>query len=190
MILEKPSLERCSIWVTAFCAMLAVFLTLGALQLHASDQTDSKPMRTKAWEFEFQSIGGDAFSLSEFEGKVVMVVNTASRCGFTNQYNELQALWDQFKGQKFILLGVPSNDFGQQEPGTESEIKSFCEINFNIDFPMTAKVSVVGDNAHPLLPMGFNAAGWYSRAEVEFSQVDDRSGRKSCCRFSKCNCTR
>jgi len=108
-----------------------------------------KAMRTKAYEFEFQTIEGDSFSLLEFKDKVIMVVNTASRCGFTDQYGNLQALWEQYRGREFVLLGVPSNDFGQQEPGSADEIKQFCELNFNVDFQLTEKVGVSGEGAHP-----------------------------------------
>ena len=77
------------------------------------------------------------------------MVNTASRCGFTKQYADLQDLWERFQECGLVVLGVPSNDFGSQEPGSEREIKTFCEVNFNVDFPMTSKVQVKGDDAHP-----------------------------------------
>jgi glutathione peroxidase len=95
-------------------------------------------------------IEGGAFAADAFAGKVVLVVNTASFCGFTKQYSGLEALWTQHRGQDFVLLGVPSNDFGAQEPGSADEIKDFCETSFGIDFPMLAKQVVVGDAAHPL----------------------------------------
>jgi glutathione peroxidase len=87
--------------------------------------------------------------LAIYRGKVLLVVNTASRCGFTHQYGDLQAVWDSYRGRGLVVLGVPSNDFGAQEPGTEKEIKTFCQVNFDVDFPMTTKVHVKGDNAHP-----------------------------------------
>lgn len=95
-------------------------------------------------------IEGGAFGPDAFAGKVVLVVNTASFCGYTGQYSGLQALWTRQRDQGFVLLGVPSNDFGAQEPGSAGEIQEFCETNFNIDFPMLAKQTVVGDAAHPL----------------------------------------
>ena len=85
--------------------------------------------------FTFQSIEGGHISLSDYTGKAILVVNTASRCGFTQQYNGLQSLWEKYKENGLIVLGVPSNDFGGQEPGTENEIKNFCKVNFNISFP-------------------------------------------------------
>jgi glutathione peroxidase len=78
------------------------------------------------------------------------VVNTASFCGFTRQYGDLQALWRDYRDRGLVVLGVPSNDFGQQEPGSAADIKEFCEVNFEVDFPMTEKQQVVGDQAHPL----------------------------------------
>ena len=104
---------------------------------------------TTAYRFDFSSIDGSPLPLSSYEGKLLMVVNTASRCGFTHQYADLQELWERYRDRGLVVLGVPSNDFGGQESGTESEIKEFCEVNFAIDFPMTSKVHVKGDEAHP-----------------------------------------
>ncbi len=101
-----------------------------------------------AHDFEFTSINGAPLPMSAFKGKAVLVVNTASFCGFTRQYEDLQAIWRQYRERGLVVLGVPSNDFGGQEPGTESEIKQFCEVNFDIDFPLTEKVHVRGDDAH------------------------------------------
>ena len=80
----------------------------------------------------------------------MLLVNTASFCGFTRQYGDLQALWQDYRGRGLVVLGVPSNDFGDQEPGSEAEIKEFCEVNFNVDFPLTEKQVVTGEGAHPL----------------------------------------
>lgn len=102
-----------------------------------------------AHQFEFRTITGQALPLSQYEGHVVMIVNTASRCGLTPQYRDLQGLWEKYKARGLIVLGVPCNDFGAQEPGTEAEIVSFCEVNYDIDFPLTAKQSVIGADAHP-----------------------------------------
>ena len=89
------------------------------------------------------------FDFTSIDGKAVLVVNTASRCGLTPQYEGLESLWSDYKDKGLVVLGVPSNDFGAQEPGTESEIQSFCTTNFGVDFPMTSKVPVSGDQAHP-----------------------------------------
>ena len=102
-----------------------------------------------AHDFTFTAIGGGKLPLAHFKGKPVLVVNTASECGFTPQYKGLQALWRRYKDRGLIVLGVPSNDFGAQEPGGEAEIRTFCTKNYGVDFPMTAKVPVTGANAHP-----------------------------------------
>ena len=88
--------------------------------------------------------------MADFKGKSILLVNTASYCGFTKQYDGLQALWDAKRDDGLVVLGVPSNDFGQQEAGAETEIKEFCEVNFAINFPMSEKLVVKGAAAHPL----------------------------------------
>lgn len=103
-----------------------------------------------AHEFGFTSIDGDPLPMSRFAGKTILLVNTASHCGYTYQYDGLQALYDRYKGRGLVVLGVPSNDFGGQEPGTEKQIKEFCEVNFSINFPMTEKQVVKGADAHPI----------------------------------------
>ena len=88
--------------------------------------------------------------MSEYKNNAVLLVNVASNCGFTKQYADLQKLWETYKDKGLIVIGVPSNQFGSQEPGTNEEIKKFCEVNFNVNFPMTDKVEVKGENAHPI----------------------------------------
>jgi glutathione peroxidase len=102
------------------------------------------------FDFKINSINGDELDLSTFNGKTVMLVNVASKCGFTKQYDDLQKLYDDYKDKGLVVIGVPTNQFGGQEPGTEAEIKNFCETNFNITFPMTSKYDVKGVNAHPI----------------------------------------
>ena len=102
------------------------------------------------YEFSFKDLDGTELKLSEFKNNVIVVTNVASRCGYTPQYNGLQKLWDNYKDKGLIVLGVPSNQFGLQEPGTNEEIKNFCTVNFNINFPMTDKVEVKGEKAHPI----------------------------------------
>ena len=114
-----------------------------------------------AYDFEFKDLDGSQLSLSEFKGKVIIVVNVASKCGFTNQYEDMQNIWDQYQQKGLVIIGVPSNDFGSQEPGTSSEIKNFCEAKFGITFPMTEKVVVKGDLAHP----------FYAWAEENFGKA-------------------
>ena len=102
------------------------------------------------FDFKINSINGDELDLSTFNGKTILLVNVASKCGFTKQYDDLQKLYDDFKDKGLVVVGVPTNQFGGQEPGSEAEIKNFCETNFNITFPMTSKYDVKGDNAHPI----------------------------------------
>jgi len=101
-----------------------------------------------AYDFQFKGIDGKAIKLSNFKNKVIIVVNVASRCGFTNQYNDLQQLWTSYQDKNLIVLGIPTNDF-KQEPGSNDDIKDFCETNFNISFPMSEKTNVIGNNSHP-----------------------------------------
>ena len=102
-----------------------------------------------AYDFKFKDLDGSALNLSEYKSKVVIVVNVASQCGFTNQYEDMQNVWEQYQAKSFVMLGVPSNAFGKQEPGSNEDIKNFCEAKFGISFPMTEKVSVKGEDAHP-----------------------------------------
>ena len=102
-----------------------------------------------AHNFTFENIDGGPLPLSDFAGKTVLLVNTASMCGFTAQYEALQAVYDKYRDAGLVVLGVPSDDFGGQEYDSADEIKQFCEINYGITFPMTDKVRVKGENAHP-----------------------------------------
>ncbi|NDI35330.1 glutathione peroxidase [Chengkuizengella sediminis] len=102
------------------------------------------------YEYSVQTIKGEEKSLKDFEGKVILIVNTASKCGFTPQYKQLQELHESYSEKGLVVLGFPCNQFGDQEPGEESDIESFCELNYGVTFPMFAKVDVNGDDAHPL----------------------------------------
>ena len=102
-----------------------------------------------AYDFQFKDLDGSPLSLSEYKGKIIIAVNVASQCGFTNQYEDMQNIWEKYQSKGIVILGIPSNDFGKQEPGTSKEIKNFCEAKFGITFPMTEKVSVKGSEAHP-----------------------------------------
>ena len=104
----------------------------------------------KFFDLKINSIDGDEISLSSYKGKVLLIVNVASKCGFTKQYDDLQNLYDLYNKQGLVVLGIPSNQFGGQEPASETEIKDFCKTNFNITFPMTSKYDVKGENAHPI----------------------------------------
>jgi glutathione peroxidase len=102
------------------------------------------------YDFTLNSIDGQPMPLSSFKGKVVLLVNVASKCGFTPQYTALEALYEKYKGRGFVIVGIPANNFGAQEPGTNAEIKTFCESKYHVTFPMMAKVSVKGSDIIPL----------------------------------------
>jgi glutathione peroxidase len=102
------------------------------------------------YDFEALSITGKPAHLSTQRGKVLLIVNTASACGFTPQFGGLQALWQQYRDQGLVIVGFPSNEFGAQDPGSNNDIAAFCQLNYGVDFPMMAKVKVNGAEAHPL----------------------------------------
>ena len=102
------------------------------------------------FDFDIKDINEENFALKNLKDKAVLLVNVASNCGFTKQYSELQELYEKYNEKGLVVLGVPSNQFGGQEPGSNNEIKDFCETNFNITFPMTTKIDVKGENAHPI----------------------------------------
>lgn len=102
------------------------------------------------YSFEIQTLTGDQFDFSQLKGKKVLIVNTASKCGYTPQYEDLQKLYEKYGGEKFVILGFPANNFMNQEPGTDEEIAEFCKINYGVTFPMMSKISVKGDDIHPL----------------------------------------
>ena len=122
----------------------------------------SRPMTSSAHDIAFTSIDGAPLPLSTFAGHPVLVVNTASKCGLTPQYEGLEDLYRRYRDQGLVVLGVPCNQFAGQEPGTEAEIKDFCETRFAVDFPLTSKVDVKGDSAHP----------FYRWAEAQLNQAN------------------
>ena len=105
---------------------------------------------SKIYEFTAQSLAGEEVSLKQFEGQVLLIVNTASACGFTPQFAGLEQLWQDYKDKGLVVVGFPSNEFGGQDPGSNDEIASFCQVNYGVSFPMMAKVDVNGGEAHPL----------------------------------------
>jgi len=105
---------------------------------------------SNVYDFTLPSIDGKPMPLSDFKGKVILVVNVASKCGYTPQYTALEALYEKYKDQGFVIVGFPANNFGAQEPGTNAEIKTFCSRTYNVKFPMYGKISVKGDDQAPL----------------------------------------
>lgn len=130
-----------SAWFSAALFVAMLFAMIFGGPMSASAET--------AHDFSFSTIDGKPLPLSSFKGKAVLVVNTASECGYTPQYKGLQALWQKYRDRGLVVLGVPSNDFGGQEPGANADIKKFCEINYDVDFPLTEKQPVKGVYAHP-----------------------------------------
>jgi glutathione peroxidase len=114
---------------------------------------------SSAHDYSFKSIDGGDLPMSVFKDKVVLVVNTASACGLTPQYEGLEKLYSELKDKGFVVLGVPCNQFAGQEPGTEAEIKTFCETRFSIDFPLAGKAEVKGEGAHPFYKWAEQALG-------------------------------
>ena len=122
--------------------LLVGILFLAAVTAMAADTT--------VYDFTMNSIEGKTTPLANYKGKVVMVVNVASRCGYTPQYSALESVYEKYKGRGFVILGFPANNFGSQEPGTNAEIKTFCSTKYNVTFPMMAKISVKGEDQAPL----------------------------------------
>ena len=107
-------------------------------------------MSGSIWDVPVKTIDGEEKTMGEYKGKVVLIVNTASQCGFTNQYEGLEDLYKTYKDRGFVVLGFPCNQFGGQEPGDENEIKNFCSMEYKITFPMHSKIEVNGNGEHPL----------------------------------------
>jgi glutathione peroxidase len=121
-----------------------------------------------AYDFSFDTLQGKPYPLKDLEGRPLVVVNTASKCGFTPQYKGLEALWRDHKASGLVVIGVPSNDFGAQEPGNAQEIASFCELNYGVDFPMMAKVHVKGADAHPFFKWAAKQGGFLAAPKWNF----------------------
>lgn len=127
-----------------------LILLLGYGIMTSNSSAENRINNDNAYDYSFHTLRGhELLPLSSFQGKVLMVVNTASKCGFTPQYAQLEKLYEHYRDRGFVILGIPSNDFGNQEPGTGDEIASFCKVNYGVSFPMTAKEVVSGQNAHP-----------------------------------------
>ena len=139
--------------------------------------TENIKMNDNASSIQFTDIDGQPMPLSKFEGKVVLVVNTASKCGFTPQYAGLQKLWTDYEDKGLVVLGVPSPDFGNQELASETEVKSFCEINYGVNFPLTEKNHVIGAEAHPFFTYAEGVLGDAAKPRWNFHKILlDRSG--------------
>ena len=123
---------------------LIITILTGLALISGTERTDT------VYQYELNSIDGNVISLQEYEGSVILIVNTASECGYTSQYEGLQKLYEEKKEDGLVILGFPANNFGGQEPGSDEEIAQFCEMNYGVSFPLFSKVSVKGDDQHPL----------------------------------------
>ena len=129
-----------------YFTFIITLFTLTMENLQAQNNADNQTI----YQFTVEDINGKPFALADLKGKKVMIVNTASKCGLTPQYKELEALYQQYKDKDFIIIGFPANNFLGQEPGSNEQIASFCSINYGVTFPMMSKISVKGKNMHPL----------------------------------------
>jgi glutathione peroxidase len=194
-LLDRRRALRCLV------ALLGVFGAAASFFASAT-RADARVLRNRKWmtmmtahDFSFPAIEGGEIKLAAWTGRPLLVVNTASFCGFTPQYRDLEALWRRYKNRGLVVLGVPSNDFGAQEPGTATEIKKFCEI-FDVSFPLADKQRVIGTDAHPfyrwivaelgedaaprwnfhkylIAPDGMLAGAWPSRVKPDTREIVD-----------------
>jgi glutathione peroxidase len=130
-----------------------------------------------AYDFSFTNNDGSILPLRSFSGKVLLIVNTASKCGFTEQYKDLEQLWLTYKDKGLVIIAVPANDFGNQEPGSDAEIKQFCETHFKITFPIVSKETVIGENAHPFYKWAAQESGFFGVPKWNFHKyLIDKNG--------------
>jgi glutathione peroxidase len=125
--------------------MVGTLLLLLTTNINAKDTT-----MDKIYDFKVKTIKGEETTLAAYKGKVLLIVNVASKCGYTSQYDGLETLYTQYKSKGLVVLGFPCNQFGSQEPGSEAEIQNFCRVNFGVTFPMFSKINVNGEETHPL----------------------------------------
>lgn len=135
--------------ILAAAAITIVSLAFGFGLFSNPEQPETK-FAASVYDFKMKDIDGKNVNLKKYKGKVVMIVNTASKCGYTPQYEGLEAIYKKYKDQDFVVLGFPANNFRGQEPGTDKEIKEFCTLKYDVTFPMFSKISVKGEDQHPL----------------------------------------
>lgn len=150
-----------------FFASFTTILTIGFFIMGLSAAIANEAQQT-AFDFSFPAIDGATIDLADYQGRILLIVNTASQCGFTPQYDGLQALHEAYGDKGLVVIGVPSNDFGKQETGAAEEIAEFCEVNFGITFAMTDKVKVKGDEAHPFYQWAKSQSGFAGRPRWNF----------------------
>jgi glutathione peroxidase len=155
---------------------LGIYLTFGALLIMAT----SLFAGSGVYSFTLNSIDGKPAPLADYKGKVVLLVNVASQCGYTPQYSALEAIYEKYKDQGFVILGFPANNFGAQEPGTNEEIKTFCTRKYSVTFPMYAKISVKGEDQAPLYAYLTKQTGAGIAGEIKWNFTKflvDRDGK-------------
>ncbi|MDR7371637.1 glutathione peroxidase [Flavobacterium aquidurense] len=132
----------------AFLVCSAFFLMASQMQAQTSSKSKTEKVMAKEtiYQFKVEDLAGNTFDFASLKGKKVMIVNTASKCGLTPQYKDLEAVYKEYKDKGFVIVGFPANNFASQEPGTNKEIESFCQLNYGVTFPMMSKVSVKGDD--------------------------------------------
>jgi glutathione peroxidase len=151
-----------------------VIATMEAVLMTQTSVVSAAPLT--AHDFVFENIDGGSLPLADYRGKTILVVNTASLCGFTGQYEGLQTLWQTYRDRGLVVIGVPSDDFGGQEPGTADQIKTFCTTTFGIDFPMADKVRIKGPDAHPYYKWVAQQGALKSPRWNFYKQLIDRDG--------------
>lgn len=145
LVIKKPILKIIEMKQALTIIIMGLFSFYSSSNLNSQTNT-----RQSIHKYNVKDIYGEDFKLSDLKGKKVMIVNTASRCGFTPQYKDLQKLYAEYKDSNFVIIGFPANNFLGQEPGTNEEIVQFCEANYGVDFPMMSKISVKGKDQHPI----------------------------------------
>ena len=153
------------LFVPALIGVLLIVLPIFSCYAETKQQERDKTI----YDFSVKTIDGQEQSLSHYKGNVVLIVNVASKCGFTPQYKGLQELYNKYKNRGFVVLGFPCNQFLSQEPGTNDEIKHFCSINYGVTFPMFDKIDVNGDTAHPLYKYLTSAKGGFITDSIKWN---------------------
>jgi len=156
--------------MTSINKLNVLLIILITIMVSFSNKVSAKYEKT-IYDFEIESITGEKINFSKYKNKPILLVNVASKCGFTKQYKDLQNLWEKYQDKGLIVIGLPSNQFGGQEPGTNSEIKNFCEVNFNINFPMTTKIDVKGENIDPIYKWALENYGKKAEPKWNFYKI-------------------
>ena len=159
--------------------LLKIKLLFIIIMISLFSNTAKGEYKKLAYDFTFKDLDGSNLSLNEYKNKVIVIVNVASQCGFTKQYEDMQKVWEDYQNKDLVMIGIPSNDF-KQESGSNEEIKNFCESKFGITFPMTEKVSVKGENAHPFYLWAKDNFGNSAIPKWNFHKIIiDKSGKVS-----------